>query len=83
MDNYDFSCVFYTSAKGEYSYIDIPKSSMKKIDSDNYVACLNTSNIGVGELRNKVTAYIPDGDFEDGFRTEISDVYTGIIIIKK
>ena len=49
------------------------KADLKKEDDDNYVITLNDADmrtIGRGRINALVTAYIPDADFEDGFRTE-------------
>lgn len=79
MNDYDFICYFYVNQNRS---LTVSKDQMKKIDDDNYVAMIDTSRIGVGELKVKVTAYIPDTDFDDSLRTEISTVNTGIQIIK-
>ena len=79
MKDYDFICQFYVNQNRS---LKISKYAMKQIDDDNYVAMIDTSQIGVGELKVKVTAYIPDTDFDDQLRTEISTINTGIQIIK-
>lgn len=51
-------------------------------DTDAYLALVDTSIIGVGRLKCRVIAYIPDEDFPDDYRTEIDVLDPGIIIIK-
>ena len=52
-------------------------------DEDNYIALIDTSVIGVGKLKCRVVAYIPDTDFtDDGVRTEVVVMDTGITIVK-
>lgn len=73
-----------------YSYD--PKTD--KIDPTSFILLINTELLGTGSVKCKVTAYLPDDDFEpkddnnvstvdiDGFRTEVSIVDTGITIEK-
>lgn len=79
MDDYDWQAEVYCSTK---RVVTIPKTSAIKVDSDNYIILVNTDVLGAGELKCKVIAYIPDADFEDGFRTEVAAIDTGITIIK-
>ena len=60
----------------------INKADAIRVDEDNYIVCVDTNLTGAGELKCKVTAQIPDPDFEDLFRTEIVAVDTGINIVK-
>lgn len=76
MSDVDFSCQFYVQRK---FVVEISKDKMIKVDDDNYVAVFDTSLIGPGEIKLRVTAYIPDDDCDDGFRTEIGTIDTGII----
>ena len=70
MADYDFECEFYVYTNRK---VVIPKSRMKKVDDDNYLAIIETADalrIGRGRIKVEITAYIPDADFSDGFRTE-------------
>ena len=69
MDDYDFTCTFFTSKNNK---LVLSKTQMKRVDNDNYIAMIDTSQIGVGALRLRFEADIPDDDFEDHFRKEIS-----------
>lgn len=76
MSDYDFICRFYIYTN---RYVDVKKSEMIKLDNDNYVALVDSTAIGVGQIKMQVTAFIPDADFaDDGVRTEIETVNTGI-----
>lgn len=77
MDNYNFQVEVFTSPKRK---VTVQKSELIRVDSNNYILPLDTSKLGVGDLRCIITAYIPDGDFEDQLRTEIGVFCTGIII---
>lgn len=79
MSDIDFTCNFfiYTNRK-----ITIKKEVMIKVDDDNYVACFDSTQLGIGKIMCRVTAYIPDADFEDGLRTEIETVDTNVTITR-
>lgn len=79
MDDYDWSVDVYCSTK---RIMTIPKLSSIRIDSNNYVLLVDTEELGVGDVKCKITAYIPDTDFADAFRTEVSLIDTGINVIK-
>lgn len=78
MDNYDFSVDIYTNTP---KVVSLPKAELIRVDKDTYVACVDTTKIGSGRVRCRVSAYIPDGDFKDGKRNEVCIVDTGINII--
>lgn len=77
MDNYEFECEFYcyTSRK-----VTITKAGMLRQDENNYLAVLDSKNLGSGSLKCKITAYVPDTDCEDGLRTEVLIINTGLQI---
>lgn len=79
MESYNFDCEFYTYSNKK---LKVQKSEMIKVDGDNYIATIDTSVIGVGALRNRIIAQVPDMDFIDGYRTEIADVNTDVVIIR-
>lgn len=64
-----------------------------KIDPTSFILLIDTESLGVGGVKCKVTAYLPDSDFEatdnnnasnlkNEYRTEVSIVDTGITIEK-
>lgn len=79
MDDYDFSTEFYCSAK---RVLTVKKENAIRLDENNYLFRVDTEEVGAGDLKCKVTAYIPDQDFDDGLRTEVVGVDTGINITK-
>lgn len=81
MSDYDFDIELICGSFKKQSIV-IKKDSAKKVDDDNYIVCFDTTDLGGGNLLCRVTAYIPDGDFKDGIRTEITEINTGIEIIK-
>ena len=81
MSDYDFECVFYVYTNKR---VVIKKSEMKKVDDDNYLAMIDTKKglmLGRGKVNMEFTAYIPDGDFDDGVRTEKAITCTGVTIV--
>lgn len=79
MSDIDFTCDFYVYTNRK---ITVKKDSMIKVDDDNYVACVDSTKLGVGKIMCRVTAYIPDADFEDGLRKEIDTVETNVTITR-
>ena len=79
MSNLEFSCKFYVDIDNA---VTINKDQMIYKDDDNYLAILDTTDIGIGRVRARVTAQIPDTDFSNKLRTEIIDVDTGIVVNK-
>lgn len=76
MDDYDFEV-------NVCNKVIITKEEAIRVDEDNYVICLDTKKLGLGAIRCTVTAYIPDEDFgDDGHRTEVVSVDTGITVVK-
>lgn len=81
MDDYDFDVELISGSFKKTSVV-INRAAAKKVDSDNYIVCLDTAELGAGMLKCRVTAYIPDDDFDDGIRTEVVEIDTGIEIVK-
>lgn len=84
MEDYDFTVEVYCSTKKS---LIINKSDAKPIENgeekiNDYIIMIDTSEIGTGNLKCKITAYIPDDDFEFEKRTEVSIIDTGIEIVK-
>lgn len=77
MSDYDFTCRFYIYTNRN---VEISKSEMIRVDDDNYIACIDSSKLGVGTIMMRIIAQIPDADFPDGLRTEIETISTGLVI---
>lgn len=75
MDDFDFTIVF-SADKGMQS---ISKSEMFRVDEDNYIALVNTDNIGKGRVKLVIKALIPDSEF-NVTRREVVQVLTDTII---
>lgn len=46
-----------------------------------YYVCFDTSEFGPGLISAVVTAYVPDSDFSDGFRTEV--ISMDLVLVNK
>lgn len=79
MDNYDFNVDVYVSQR---KVVSTPKQDCVRIDQNNYIVRVDTNVIGVGDITVKVVAQIPDGDFDDGIRTEVAQIQTGITVAR-
>lgn len=79
MDDYDFEVDVYCSPKRT---VHILKADALRIDAENYVVLVDTAVLGAGDIKVKVTAFIPDGDCDDMLRTEVVALDTGLVVIK-
>lgn len=78
MDDYDFEAEFFCSPVRSQV---IKKEEARRIDKDNYVMIVDSNQVGVGALKCRMTAYIPDGDFDlDFVRKEVTVIDTGVTI---
>ena len=78
MSGYDFECVFFVYKNRS---LVVRKNDMTKMDDDNYIAKVDTEKVGVGSLKMKFIAEIPDSDMNDGLRKEVELVDLNIPII--
>lgn len=74
MDDIRFTAEFFIYSN---RVMKIDKSEMKRIDANNYVAVCDTSLTGSGEIKLRVTAYLPDAP---GERKEIETISTRVIV---
>lgn len=80
MSDYDFTAKFFTRA---VKPVVVNKSDMVQEDDDNYIALVDTRQMTAGMVQMVIQAEIPDADFKDGLRTEITmPINTGIILVK-
>lgn len=86
MADYDFTVEAYCSAKKSLIINKsnaIPVNPAEDGKTNDYVILIDTSEVGTGNLKCKITAYIEDADFGVGeTRTEVSIIDTGIEIVK-
>jgi hypothetical protein len=77
LDNCNFKCTFFINPKKN---IELQKSQLIRVDADNYIALIDSSQLGVGTIRMTIEVDIPDSDFPNGVRKEIDTICTGITI---
>jgi hypothetical protein len=75
----NFTCTFFVSSN---KTVVKKKEDMIKIDDDNYIALINSEDLGAGTIKMTIKVLVPDPAFEDNYRTEIETVSTGITIKK-
>ncbi len=73
----DFTCSFFVYTNRS---VEMHKEDMIKESDDSYVAVIDSEKLGLGSLKVKVVAQIPDKDCSDGYRQEVGIVSTGITI---
>ncbi len=79
MDDYDFVIeAFVHPCRRQI----IPKTEAIREDANNYIIRADTKVLGVGKVTLRVTAQIPDRDFENGFRPDICYIKTNYTIVK-
>lgn len=80
MKDYNFLVQLYAYPNKK---VELSKNQLVEVDEDNYHVIVTdeiVGEIGRGKVKLKFIAEIPDTDFPDGFRTEISELLTDIII---
>lgn len=75
---YDFIIKVYCSA---IRSIILSKDECIMVDDDTFVVTVDTNQIGLGNIVFEVTAFVPDGDFEDGLRTEKARYKTNVNVV--
>lgn len=63
----DFKVVIKNTKKS----VTISKAEMILDENENYLFTVDTGFMGTGEYWITTIAYVPDGDFDDGLRTEV------------
>lgn len=71
----DFNAEVYTDRSGKGKKYE--KADCIKLDNDTYVVPVDSSEIGAGRYFIKVTVFIPDTHFLDGYRKDVSTFYSG------
>lgn len=69
MDEYDFTCEIFCSSTRKQI---LSKSDLRRVDENNYVAIVETAKIGVGKVKIRVLARVPNDNFDDGYRDVVT-----------
>lgn len=54
-------------------YVEIDKSEMIKVDADNYLALVDSSKVGAGQIVYRLYVDVPDANWEKEYRHNVSD----------
>lgn len=88
MDDYDFEVELYCNPKKAAKIVkssdpkkDTPSKYVKDEEGSGYILLVDSREVGAGNMKCKITAYIPDMDFYDGLRTEVAIIDTNITIV--
>lgn len=81
MAEYDFEVEVWSSIRARS--VKFKKSQLTRDSEYIYIASLNSADIGLGPVKVRMIAQIPDGMFKDGLRTDIDEVVTNIVIVNK
>lgn len=73
----DFNCTFFISKSKP---VRQKKTDLIKVDNDNYIALVDSSLLGTGTIMLTMEINVPDTDFPNGYRKEVSTVCTGVTI---
>lgn len=79
MDDADFTCEFFTNKR---STVALSKDEMIRIDDNNYLAVIDSTELGAGTITMLFDGTVDDNDCPDGVRREVLRVTTGITIEK-
>lgn len=75
----NFTCTFFINPNKS---IILNKDNLIQLDDDNYLALLNSEDLGIGTIKMTIRILVPDDKFKDGTRTEIETICTDINITK-
>lgn len=70
MADVDFKARFYVS---QNKALELEKSSMIKVDEDNYLALVDSTLVGRGQIKYRLFVNVPDDNWEGGHRLVVSD----------
>ena len=59
--------------RGEKSII-LNKEDLIVDENDQYYVCFDSAELGSGKVEAIITAFVPDDDFNDGIRTEVTKI---------
>ena len=76
--DYGFSVKAYSNNNAR---VTIPKEDCIFVDDDNFIVRIDTNELGLGQITLEITALVPDSDFPDNLRTEITRCKTDTTII--
>lgn len=79
LENSNFDIEVFTKENSS-NIITISKNKCKKIDSNNYLIPIDSSELGAGRYYIRLIIHLKDSEFEGGIRIEKKTAYTNVII---
>ena len=76
MDDDDFKVVI----QGSKSSVTLAKADCFDDGAGNWFFAFDSAEVGQGQPTGIFTAYVPDADFPDGFRTEVDKILLPVYI---
>jgi hypothetical protein len=70
MADVDFKAKFYVYTN---KVLELDRSVMVKVDEDNYLAFVDSTKVGKGQIKYRLFVKVPDENWESGYRIVISD----------
>lgn len=70
METDDFNVVLKRGGKS----LKLEKEDLVEDEHGVFYVCFDSAELGKGNIVAIITAYVPDDDFEDGFRTEVMKI---------
>lgn len=80
LSDVDFSVSIYNEDDPEKAHL-FTKSNCIKVNDDNYVVLVDTTELGIGTYAGRLMVFIPDTDYPGGTRTEITHLDTDVRVI--
>lgn len=73
---------FEATVEGNGGGMTFHKSDFPTDASGNYYLCFNTRDFGAGPISVTITAHVPDVDFPDNFRDEVTKISNLITVLE-
>ena len=80
MEDYSFEVEVFSSSSKR---LRLKKEELIRDSENTYIAAIHSPDLGVGPVRCRVIARIPDNKFEGGERVDIDEFKTNIQIVKQ
>lgn len=79
MDDCNFKCEFYGRSQKK---VIKTKKELLRIDEQNYVAIIDTNEIGAGSIMCKLSVEVPDADCPNGMRKEVVRTSANVNVVE-
>lgn len=80
MDDVDWEAKVYVSGSKS---LTVKKNEATRIDKDNYIISVDSSQLGAGKYNLELTVRMDDSEVKGGKRVEVRSAFTGVTIDAK